>query len=503
MTALDRAGAGRFICGFHGTSVGRDLAALIDEGVTAFVCYDLRNIRSAQQVIRLTGEIRRRVRAASGVEPILAIDHEGGVNSQLRSAGTVFPGNAALAAGGDPAAAGEAAAVMAREIRAAGFTMNLAPVLDLHDPANPGIGVRSFGDSPQTVTRFALPYLRAHAAAGVLACAKHFPGNSRTTTDPHHGFAVIRRTRAELVHGDLAPYRALIRAGLPAILTSHALYPPLDRARPATLSRPVMTGLLRRTLGFRGIALSDDLEMAAIERRYGFERSVELAVRAGVDLVMVCHTPDKMRRASRHLQELASTDSAIARRIAESGRRLARVRAMLGRSPRPSRSVLRAPAHRALALRLARRGVLVIRDAPGRLPLRLPAAARVGVVNPLHTMYGWNQPVRLDDAVRRHHARTAGVLFDPRTPAASLRRCLALARRSDLVIAGTYDARFSPVQADLVDRLAELRRPLVVVATRGPTDLIRFPHVLTYLASHNFYPVSLAAAADALFGVHD
>ncbi len=501
MIALDRACAGRFICGFHGTTVGRDLAGLIDAGVTAFVCYDLRNITSAQQVIRLTAEIRRRVRAASGVEAILAIDHEGGVNSQLRSAGTVFPGNAALAAGGDAAACGDAAAAMAREIRAAGFTMNLAPVLDLHDPANPGIGVRSFGEDPERVTAFALAYLAAHRRAGVLACAKHFPGNSRTGTDPHHGFAVIRRTRAELFKDDLAPYRALIRAGLPAVLTSHALYPPLDPSRPATLSPRIMTGLLRRGLGFRGIAVSDDLEMAAIERRFGFERSVELAARAGIDLIMVCHTPDTMRRAIRRLQVLAAHDPGIARGIVVSGRRLARVRRWLAGAARPpGPGVLRDSRHTALALRLARRGALVVRDVPGILPLRPAPSTRIGVINPLHTMYGWNQPVRLDVAVRRHHSRTAGVLFDPRRPGPSLRDCLRLVRSADLVIAGTYDARFSAVQAGMIRRLAATGVPLIVVATRGPTDLIRFPQVPTYLVTHNFYPVSLAAAAVRIFG---
>ncbi len=498
---MSRTAAASFICGFHGIAVGRDLAELIDAGVTAFVCYDLRNIASARQVIRLTGEIRKRVQGASGVEPILAIDHEGGVNSQLRSAGTAFPGNAALAAGGDPGAVAQAATAMAREVRAAGFTMNLAPVLDLHDPANPGIGVRSFGEDPATVIRFALPYLQAHREAGVLACAKHFPGNSRTTTDPHRGFAVIRRTAGELRRLDLAPYRSLIRAGLPAILTSHALYPPRDRTSPATLSAKIMTRLLRVRLGFRGIAVSDDLEMAAIERRYGFERSVAMAANAGIDLIMVCHTPDRMRRAIRHLGRRAADDPAIARRLAVSATRRARVhRWLAGMGPAPSSSVLGAPGHRALALTLARRGVRIVRDQPGLLPLRIPASARIAVTNPLHTMYGWNQPVRLDEAVRRFHPRTTGRLFDPRTPGRSLREVVRSARAADLVIAGTYDARFSDVQVNLVHRLAAPGKPLIVVATRGPTDLIRFPHVPTYLATRNFYPVSLAAAAGVIFG---
>ncbi|MEK7764749.1 MAG: glycoside hydrolase family 3 N-terminal domain-containing protein, partial [bacterium] len=309
-----------FICGFYGRTVTPELAELIDRWyVSSFVLYDLRNIAGAAQLRDLAGAIDRRCRRAGGVPALLAIDHEGGVNSQLRSAGTVFPGNLALAAGGGPAGATAAGAALGGELRAAGLHLNLAPVLDLYDPRNPGIGPRSFATDPGEVARFGAAYLRGLLGAGALAAAKHFPGNSVTDTDPHRGLPVVGKALRALWAEDLAPYRALMRAGLlPAVLTSHAMYPALDRRMPATLSAAVLTGLLRRRLGFRGAVLSDDLEMAAIERRHGLEGAVGLAVRAGVDLVMICHTYDKMRRGIAHLRELASRDPAVARRVRES-----------------------------------------------------------------------------------------------------------------------------------------------------------------------------------------
>jgi beta-N-acetylhexosaminidase len=501
------------ICGFHGRSMSPELAGLIERHhVSAFVLYDIRNIAGASQVRRLAGSIRRSCLKALGVPPLLAIDNEGGVNSQLRSAGTVFPGSLALAAGGDPRQAGLEGGAIAGEIRAAGLNMNLAPVLDLYDRRNPGIGVRSFGSDPATVARFALPYLKGHLDAGVLAAAKHFPGNSVTDTDPHWGLAEVKRTKRELWRLDLAPYRALIRAGLPAVLTSHALYPALDLKSPATLSPAILTGLLRKRMGFGGVVISDDVEMAAIEKRFGLEGAVEKAVLAGVDLVMVCHTYEKMRRAVEHLKRQAVRDPVLEARIRESTARVDRLRrqaqANAGGHSTPGRrrravlgGVLRSAANKALARTQARAAVTVIRDRDHLLPLRLGAGGRLGVINPLHTMYGWNQEVRLDAAFRRLGCAASGALFDPRAPSLSLERCLALARGSGAVVAGTYDAVFSPPQADLVRRLARLRKPLILIATRSPRDAAVLAEIGTCVACYSFYDVSISAAAEAVLGL--
>jgi len=502
-----------------------ELADLIERRrISAFVLYDIRNIAGAGQLRRLAGSIGRKCLSELGVPPLLAIDNEGGVNSQLRSAGTVFPGNLALAAGRDPRQAGIAGAAIAREIRAAGLNMNLAPVLDLYDGRNPGIGVRSFGSDPRMVTRFALPYLRAHLGAGVLAVAKHFPGNSVTDTDPHWGLASVTRSAGELSRLDLAPYRALIRAGLPAVLTSHAVYPALDRALPATLSPAILIRLLRERMGFGGVVISDDVEMAAIEARFGLEGAVERAVRAGVDLVMVCHTYEKMRRAAAHLARTAARDSGFEERMRESAARVDRLRRL---ALPAGKGVLRSSASRKIAADRARAAVTIVRDRDGLLPLKLAAGTRLGVINPLHTMYGWNQEVRLDAAFRRFHGPTRGVLFDPRAPGESANRCLALAKDSDVVVVGTYDAVFSRPQGALIQKLAKAswpramrgasraqrdvalgrqgqrswpRRPLVLLATRSPRDAAAFPVIGASVACYNFYDVSIRAAAEVMVG---
>jgi len=494
-----------FLTGFLGHRMTGEMAELIERHhVGNFVFFDQRNIQNPPQLLSLVSEIREKSLIANALPPFIAVDNEGGVNSQLLSVGTVFPGSLALAAGGDPRQAGLEGAAIAREIRSVGLTANFAPVLDLYDGGNPGTGVRCFGDCPRDVTAYARPYLRAHQKAGILNVAKHYPGLSVTDTDPHQGLPVIRRSRKEIRHYDLAPYRALIKSGLPAIMTAHALYPAFDKTYPATLSRRILTGILREELGFRGVLMTDDLEMPAIEEKYGLEGAVELAVRAGADMVMVCHTFGKMKRAVEHLVKLAARDKEIARRVEESFGRITRAlsRFPRGRAVLNPRSALRSPAHLRLAAEQADRSVTLIRDREGLLPLRLPKGARLGVVNPFHTMYGWNQPVRLDLAFSRilgsRSVRSA--LFDPRFPGDSEKGVLKMARDSDMLVAGTYDAQFSPPQVRMIRELAKLKKPLVVLATRSPQDLVKFPEIGTTVACYNFYQVSLDAAARAICG---
>ncbi len=498
--------AGRmFLTGFLGEHMTREMAELIERHfVGNFVFFDQRNIQTAAQLSRLVSDIRERCLKSSGLPPFIAVDNEGGVNSQLLSVGTVFPGNLALAAGGDPRQAGLEGRAIAREVRAVGLSANFAPVLDLYDGANPGIGVRCFGERPETVAAYALTYLRAHQREGIVNVGKHFPGLSVTDTDPHHAMPRIQRSLRKMWDLDLAPYRALFAAGLPAVMTAHAVYPALDRRFPATLSWKILTGLLRQKMGFTGVVLTDDLEMPAIEKEHGIEGAAELAIRAGADMVMVCHTFEKMKRAVEHVVQTAERDPKFAARIEES---FERVEALVSRVPAepPSssqRAFLRSHSHQRLAEKQARRSVTLVRDREGLLPLRLGEGQRVGVVYPLHTMYGWNQPVRLDLAFIKvlGPGKVRGEMFDPRTPGESEKRVLKLAGETDLLVVGTYDAQFSDSQAEMVRKLQATGKPLVVAATRSPQDLVRFPQAGTYVVSYNFYPVSLDAVARAVCG---
>ena len=196
---------------------------------------------------------------------------------------------------------------MAVEMRAVGINWDFAPVLDVNcNDANPVIGVRSFGGDAGTVARYGLAALRGYADGGVLACGKHFPGHGDTRVDSHLDLPTVEYDRARLDAVELAPFRAAIDAGIPSLMTAHIRFPVLDDL-PATLSEPVLTGLLRGELGFRGLVITDALNMLAIANTYGPAESAVRAIAAGADQCIALFDPGDLRAA--HAAILAAVDS--------------------------------------------------------------------------------------------------------------------------------------------------------------------------------------------------
>ena len=282
---------------------------------------------------------------------LVAIDQEGGRVQRIKDPATVWPPMMTLA-GQDATVAEHVGRAVGDELRALGIDIDFAPVLDVHtNPANPIIGDRAFGTDAATVTRQALAFARGLAAAGVLACGKHFPGHGDTSTDSHLELPRIDHDWPRLEAVELAPFAAAHE--LPMIMTAHVVFAALDAERPATLSRAVITGLLRERLGYGGVIVSDDLDMKAIAAEMGVDTAAVAAIRAGCDVVLLCRDRDNQLLAEQGLVKAAETDAELRARIAESA---ARVRAMKRAhgGPLPSRDVIGSAAHRALAARLAR-----------------------------------------------------------------------------------------------------------------------------------------------------
>ncbi len=229
--------------------------------------------------------------------PLVAIDHEGGRVHRLSPPFTQFPAAAAVAAHGARAVR-DVATAMARELAAVGIDLTFAPVLDVaSNPANPVIGDRAFGGDPNTVATLGLAAFRATRAVGLLTCGKHFPGHGDTAKDSHLELPVVDRPRSALAKTELVPFRRAVAAGIPMMMTAHVVYPSLDPARPATLSRAILTTLLRGRLGFRGVVCTDDLGMRAIADHYAPGEAAVAAIAAGVDLLLYCHRQDDLRTA--------------------------------------------------------------------------------------------------------------------------------------------------------------------------------------------------------------
>ncbi|MGW3290728.1 glycoside hydrolase family 3 protein, partial [Streptomyces sp. NPDC001002] len=241
-------------------------------------------IATPEQVTALTAQLR-----AERDDVLVAIDEEGGDVTRLEvRTGSSYPGNLALGAVDDVTLTREVAYDMGRRLAACGVNLDWAPSADVNsNPSNPVIGVRAFGADTALVARHTAAYVTGLQAAGVAACTKHFPGHGDTAVDSHHAMPRVDVSAEVLADRDLSPFRAAIAAGSRAIMSAHILVPALDPDLPATLSRRILTELLRTELGYTGLIVTDGIEMQAIAAAYGIERGSVLAIAAGADAICV------------------------------------------------------------------------------------------------------------------------------------------------------------------------------------------------------------------------
>jgi beta-N-acetylhexosaminidase len=271
--------------GFDGDSLPGELAENLARGLAGVVLYR-RNFASVQGLLELTSAIRE----AAGRPVLIGIDQEGGTRFALRESFTAWPSAAELGRVGDVESVEQVARAMAAELRAVGCNLNFAPMLDLHvNPESPVTKDRSFGSDPNLVARMGAAFDRGLRSGGVLSCAKHFPGHGDAAVDPHLDLPVFAGTMERLESAELVPFAAAVGAGVPLVMTAHILLPQIDPKNPASLSRTMLEGVLRRRLRFDGVILADDLGMGAIAKRYAPGEAAVQTLRAGTDIAMLCH----------------------------------------------------------------------------------------------------------------------------------------------------------------------------------------------------------------------
>jgi beta-N-acetylhexosaminidase len=281
---LREAALGCLFPGFEGLEPPEWIRRRLSEGLDGVVLY-ARNVESREQLAALTAALR-----AEREDALVAIDEEGGDVTRLEaSTGSSYPGNAALGAVDDVELTEQVAAALGADLREVGVTLDLAPVADVNsNPANPIIGIRSFGVHTDLVSRHVAAFVRGLQSVGVAACAKHFPGHGDTSADSHLELPTIDVDRATLLERELPPFRAAIEAGTKSLMTAHIRVPALDD-EPATLSRVFLTELLRDELGFDGMVMTDALEMRAISASVGVEEGAVRAIAAGADALCFGH----------------------------------------------------------------------------------------------------------------------------------------------------------------------------------------------------------------------
>jgi beta-N-acetylhexosaminidase len=362
MTSRDlRRHAGQLaLAGFAGHAIPAELRALAREFDLGGVILFARNVESPEQV----AELAREAQSLAQELPLwISVDQEGGRVARLKAPFTTWPPMLTLGRSGDVQLAGRFARALAVELKAVGVSLDFAPVLDvLTNPKNTAIGDRALAERADDVARLGAAIIAAMQAEGVAACGKHFPGHGDTSTDSHHELPLIEHPPERLREVELVPFKAAIEAGVAAIMTAHILIPALDTERPATLSPQIVGGLLKQTLGYRGLVLSDDLEMKAIGGRYGLPEATVAALAAGCDAVLMCGTDQAPQVAALELVihsveagtlPLKRVEDAMARH------RAAKERFLAPAAPRPLsgaalRAVIGRDEHQALAAEMAR-----------------------------------------------------------------------------------------------------------------------------------------------------
>jgi beta-N-acetylhexosaminidase len=274
------------IAGFNGPQISAELRSLAREFGLGGVILFARNVVEPEQVAELSFDAARLV---PDLPPWVSVDQEGGRVARLKAPFTVWPPMATLGRSDDERLAERFARALASELRAVGITLDFAPVLDVHtNPKNPVIGDRALADTAEGVARLGGAIIRTLQSEGIAACGKHFPGHGDTSSDSHYELPLVEHPIDRLRGVELVPFVAAVAAGVATIMTAHVFLPALDEKRPATLSKRVVTGLLRDELTYDGVILSDDLEMKAVAAEYAVPAAAVLAIEAGCDGVLIC-----------------------------------------------------------------------------------------------------------------------------------------------------------------------------------------------------------------------
>jgi len=493
----------------HAEAVASNLERLGADNGAAFVAgfkpggiiyFDWANgLSDPEQIVTLSNGLQGAV--GDGVPLLIGVDQEYGAVVRIGEPATQFPGAMPLGATGDLGAARRAAEIAGAELRAMGLNQNFAPDADVNvDPANPVIGVRSFGSDPELVAGFAAAQVTGYQTGGVAVSAKHFPGHGDTGTDSHVGLPVITHTVEEWERIDAPPFIAAIEAGADMIMSAHLQFPALDDSlAPATLSAPILTGLLRDRLGFSGVVVTDSLEMQGVRTEYGDDRVPVLALLAGADLLLM---PPDFQAAYEAVLAAVASGELTEERIDASVRRMLTLKYSRGivddltADAASAADLVGAADHLAVADEIAEASVTLLAN-DGTLPIAPPSGSAL--------VTGWGEStigyLAGDLAARGLWADTFVTGDDP--DGSAIKDAVAAAGGLDLAIVLTHDVEDGSAQADLVAALMEAGVPVVAAAVGTPYDAARLGTVNASLATYSYSQASLSALAKVITGVRN
>lgn len=467
------------------------------------------NVESLVQVRQFTAALQTAAKFHAIAPFLIAADQEGGQLMAVAPGVTPLPGNMALGAVNDLSLAFRAGQVLGRELAAVGVNVNYAPSADVNiNPKNPVIGTRSFGEDPQKVGALVAAQIRGMQSVGVAATVKHFPGHGDTASDSHHGVPQVPHDLSRLTTVEFPPFQAAIDADVQLVMSCHLSLPALTGQTdlPASISETVIKGLLREQLSFKGVVVTDALDMHAIRQGEALGLETLAALCAGSDLLLTMSDPVDRERIYRTLNQ-AFNRGLLKRETVQSS--LARIYGLKQwvrtHFKQPDLTVINSAEHQAVAREIAERSITLIHDREKQLPLDLAAREKVLVLLP--------KPEDLTPADTSSYETPSlvkwwggteteinEVIYPMSLEETMIGDLVKEGSQSDRIIVGTINAFDQPRQQKLLQALAALGKPLILAALRMPYDVSVFPQAGTALCTYSVLPPSMQALADILAG---
>ncbi|WP_449355464.1 glycoside hydrolase family 3 protein [Virgibacillus natechei] len=426
----------------------------------------------------------------------VSTDQEGGIVQRVTEPGAVFPGNMAIGATRSEDYAENSAEILGKELSSLGINMNFAPTVDVNiNPENPVIGVRSFGEDPELVSDLGVAQIMGYKNENVMSSVKHFPGHGDTDVDSHHGLPIIDHDLETLHEVDLKPFKKAIAAGVESIMTGHIVVPALDDSGlPATLSKPIITDLLRGDLGYDGLVITDSLGMSGANVVEPERVSVE-SFKAGVDILL---NPPDVETAYNSMLEAVESGEISEARIDESVFRILRAKMENGLFDDPYTDPDRVEnigteEHLQTAEEIANKSITLVKNESDLLPLH--TTDNVLVTGPSEA-----KTDLLANSLNEKGIETSSFETGTSPTDEEIDEAVHKAEAVDIVVVTSYIANTNQAQQQLVSQLEDTDKPVVVTALHNPYDILAFPEVDAYAATYGYQDVSALALSNVLAG---
>jgi beta-N-acetylhexosaminidase len=483
----------RLVVGIKGKTIDKDLISLIKEyKIGNFIVFK-ENVESGEQITKLCYDLQELVKRYTGHGAFISIDQEGGMVTRLQNDCVNIPGAMAIAATKNPENALKAGRITGQQLRSLGINFNLAPVADINSNRNnPVIGVRSYGDDPTSVALYTTAMAKGLLESGVMASAKHFPGHGDTYVDSHIGLPQIDKTLEELNACELIPFKKLIEEGIPAIMTAHILFPKIEANHlPATMSRKIVTDILKNEMGFKGLVVSDCMEMDAIQKYYGSVEGVVKAIQAGVDMVFISHTHSLAREASDLLFDLASRGEIDMDEMDKSVEKIVALKSKyIGQEDQSIDFDINTA--KALSYQLLKTSITAV-------ALPTPSIPELGekpffvACKPFRATNVSNLNESSFSFPEHMKAKFGGEAFvcDYNPTSEEIEDIVNRANGKTSIIIGTYNGHIYQGQLACIERLAQVNDKIIVFALRNPYDLADLPKHVYGIAVYEYTLKSL------------